>query len=364
MKIKVTTHELKGSPFVIQTPGMKGVWENVEFFINDKECVECDHWIIMHEISKKETCLCPPQNVWLFMEEPSSIHIYEQKFLNQFSNIVTSQDLSGKFNVFHEQQSIRWFYGWDAVQGNYTETYDSLSSQSFPSKERLISVISSTKQQCPGHIKRLEFTKCARDAINADTFGWGLNSFSCKRDTILPYKYQIVIENTAIDDYWTEKLADCYLGWAFPIYYGCTNLEKYFDRRSFFYIDITDTEKAKKEVKNFILNHDYEASKVYIEQARKKILNKYNFFPNAARLCRENNVCGTKMEITLYPEIQKKTVKPDNPIKAAVKKKYPEFYRSFSNKLEEVKKLNKFRKKYRIHAASAQKDMSFWEERD
>lgn len=354
MKIKVTTHELNGSPFVIQTPGIKGKWDDVDFFVNDPSCQECDHWIVMHEIPIKETCLCPPQNIWFFMEEPRDIYIYKQNFLNQFSNIVTSQNISGNFRVFHEQQSLRWFYGWDAEQKSFCETFDSLELQSFPQKDRLLSVISSNKQFCQGHKNRLIFTEEAKVKLNADAFGWGLNNFSCKRETILPYKYHIVIENSTIDDYWTEKLADCYLGWAFPIYCGCTNLEKYFNKNSFFKIDITNKDKAIEDIKNFIQTHDYEASKFYIEEARKDILNKYNFFPNASRLCRENNFYSKKTKITLTPEIQ------TNPIKMALKEHLPRSYKYFSTNLEKIKKLNKFKKKYR-NPKQEEKNLSFWE---
>ena len=302
MKIKVSTHELRGSPFIIQTPGVSGKWDDVEFFINDINCVECDHWIVMHNIKAEERCMCPPGNVWFFMEEPKDIYVHRQDFLDQFANVVTSQDLAGPFNVFHEQQSIRWFYGWDAINYEYCETYDSLSKEKFPSKTKLISVISSTKKSCSGHLTRLNFAKRAGELLGADVYGWGLKNFSCKKEAIKPYKYHVVIENSTLDDYWTEKLSDCYLGWAFPIYCGCTNLERYFDKNSFFCVDITDPEAASRKIMDFIQSHDYEASKPYIKESRDKVLNEYNFFPNAVRLCKNNDSKTAKKTVRLQPE--------------------------------------------------------------
>ena len=302
MRIKVSTHELRGSPFIIQTPGMAGRWDDAEFFINDRNCVDCDHWIVMEEVKTEEECVCSPDNVWFIMEEPKDINVYGQDFLNQFANVITSQDIEGSFKVFHEQQSIRWFYGWDAINSRYSETYDSLSKEEFPSKTKLISLISSTKKFCPGHLKRIDFAKKAGRLLGADVYGWGLKDFACKKDVIKPYKYHVVIENSYEDDYWTEKLSDCYLGWAFPIYCGCTNIEKYFDENSFFCVDISDPVIASKKIMDFIKSHDYEASKPFIRESRERVLNEYNFFPNAVRLCKNNDSKTAKITVKLRPQ--------------------------------------------------------------
>ena len=312
MIIKVTTHELRGSPLIIQTPGMSGKWDDAEFLINDKNCVDCDHWIVMHEIKTEENCMCSPDNVWFFMQEPKDILVHRQEFLDQFANVVTNQSITGSFKVFNEQQSLRWFYSWDAIKSNYCETYDSLSREEFPCKTKLISVISSTKKLCPGHLMRLEFVKRAGGLLGADVYGWGMKDFSCKKDIIKPYKYHIVIENSTVDDNWTEKLADCYLGWAFPIYCGCSNIERYFDKNSFFCVDISDPETASRKIIEFIQSHDYEASKPYIRESRERVLNEYNFFPNAVRLCKNNDGKSAKRIVKLQPEKRIEKVEDKN----------------------------------------------------
>jgi hypothetical protein len=42
-------------------------------------------------------------------------------------------------------------------------------------------------------------------------------------------KFQIVCENQVMTNMFTEKLIDCFRTRTIPIYYGCTNLEKYFN---------------------------------------------------------------------------------------------------------------------------------------
>ena len=61
------------------------------------------------------------------------------------------------------------------------------------------------------------------------------------------------MENAVIPDYWTEKIADCFLAWTLPIYYGCPNLEDYFPEKSFIRIDIEKPEEAIDSIVNKIL---------------------------------------------------------------------------------------------------------------
>lgn len=42
-------------------------------------------------------------------------------------------------------------------------------------------------------------------------------------------QFHIAIENTSIDHYFSEKLLDCFQTKTVPIYYGCTNLQMYFN---------------------------------------------------------------------------------------------------------------------------------------
>ena len=80
----------------------------------------------------------------------------------------------------------------------------------------------------------------------------GFDPIPDKWDAIYLYKYHIVLENCSIPDYWTEKLADAFLGLAYPIYYGCTNLSSYFPEKSFTPIDIDNPEQAISILKKLL----------------------------------------------------------------------------------------------------------------
>jgi hypothetical protein len=51
-------------------------------------------------------------------------------------------------------------------------------------------------------------------------------------DALLDYRFSIAIENLSCDDnYFTEKLTDCFLTGTIPIYHGCLNIGEFFDER-------------------------------------------------------------------------------------------------------------------------------------
>jgi len=43
------------------------------------------------------------------------------------------------------------------------------------------------------------------------------------------FQYSVIIENTAMPNYFTEKLIDCLVTNTIPIYFGCTNINQFFD---------------------------------------------------------------------------------------------------------------------------------------
>jgi hypothetical protein len=54
------------------------------------------------------------------------------------------------------------------------------------------------------------------------------------------YKYSFAIENFHNEYYWSEKIADCFLAWTMPIYYGCEYINNFFPLEAMIRIDIND----------------------------------------------------------------------------------------------------------------------------
>lgn len=54
------------------------------------------------------------------------------------------------------------------------------------------------------------------------------------------YKFHVCIENCRMDNYFTEKLIDCFLTKTIPIYWGCTNIDKYFNTKGMIILNINN----------------------------------------------------------------------------------------------------------------------------
>jgi hypothetical protein len=172
----------------------------------------------------------------------------------------------------------------------------------FP-KEKLLSVVCSSKSFTPGHRQRLAFVENLKHHFGAQIshFGAGFQEVPDKAEAILPYRYHIAIENCSVRDYWTEKLADTYIGGAYPLYYGCPNLADYFSAESYTMIDINDPERALAIIEEAIHNDYYDKRQAAIASARSLVMNKYNLFAVAHDLC-TNMLSDSPKAVTILPE--------------------------------------------------------------
>jgi len=62
-----------------------------------------------------------------------------------------------------------------------------------------------------------------------------------KIDVLENFKYNISIENVSRNGYFTEKLIDCFLMRTIPIYWGCSNINAYFDVSGMILVQNVDT---------------------------------------------------------------------------------------------------------------------------
>ncbi len=282
-KIRVKlSFELREMRVETQTPNNSAKWGRCEFYIN-KNIKKCDYWVVYGITNKTETLLCPKENTLLISNEPPHLLQYEKAFTDQFANIISCHDyIQHKNNIFY-QQGLPWFVG-KILQFtkciNDNKNYNQLLSQKQPRKNKLISVICSPKTFTVDYEERKIFVAKLKNhfANKIDIFGRGIKKVGDKWDALAPYKYHIALENSSYKDYWTEKLSDAFLSFCHPIYYGCPNIEKYFDKGMLSRIDIKNPDKAISIIEKIISNNTFEKSQKKIEEARDKCLNKYNLF--------------------------------------------------------------------------------------
>ncbi len=183
--------------------------------------------------------------------------------------------------------------------------YDQFVSGENCEKTKLLSVITTRKTQTAGHRERLAFVEKLIDRYGdcVDVYGRGFKEIEDKWDAIAPYKYHLVLENSYLNDYFTEKLTDAYLGLSYPIYWGCPNLTEYFPEKSFSRTNLNDVDGIGKVMNS----HIYEDTVGQLHKSKRLVLEKYNLFAFLANTINGINESYGKQklssrEVTLIPE--------------------------------------------------------------
>ncbi|HEX5790450.1 MAG TPA: glycosyltransferase family 10 [Luteolibacter sp.] len=259
-------------------------------FIFDNDCRDYDWLVVYDDLPRdhtQEPLACPRGNTLLITGEPSSITHFGRSFLKQFGHVLTSQEPWALEHpgVIRQQAGLYWYYGGSDERG----TLDSLLATPPMAKTKLISSVCSMKaMRHTLHSLRLSFTqRLMRDLPELEVFGYGMGKLDNKADALDPYRYHLAIENHSCPHHWTEKIADAFLGYTLPFYFGCTNLDEYFPADSYVWIDIRNYDEALKRIREVIAADDYEARLPAIIEARRRVLEDYATFPQLARLIGE-----------------------------------------------------------------------------
>ncbi|MBZ0220327.1 MAG: hypothetical protein K8I01_07840 [Candidatus Methylomirabilis sp.] len=280
-----------------QTPGGKGVWDGLHF---STDAVECDALVILNNRLKREVrATCPKENVWALMQEP-----YVRGFTDwmveghvPFAHVLTSHPADSSEKYVLSQPAVPW---------HVNHTFDQLTTIDIPDKSRPLSWVVGNCKDLPGHMDRFAFLKtlqCTSD-IPADLFGRAVRPIEDKWDGLAPYRFSLAIENTVSTDYWTEKIADCFLSWTVPIYHGCPNLANYFPQESYVHIDIRRPAEALAAIRK-VLNEDaleWKRRLPALVEARRRVLYEYQLFPHLTRMLRRKaRQDGNRDCITIPP---------------------------------------------------------------
>lgn len=226
----------------------------------------------------------------LLTNEPHDIFEYPAGYCRQFGTVCSCQQEMKGDNVVYTPAFLPWHIGYvPEADGRlrFTMNYEDVATAQ-PPKRKLISVISSRKALCRGHVDRLRFIKRLQELYGdqIDVFGRGYCDFGDKWDVLAPYKYHIVIENSCSDYYWTEKPGDCFLAGTFPLYHGCTNMADYFPREAYVPIDIRNFEQTTATIDHVLASNLYEQRQEALAEAKQLMLGRYNFFNMLADQCR------------------------------------------------------------------------------
>ena len=254
-----------------QLPDGSNSWGGVRFVVDDV-AEPCDVLVVLNKLTSSVEVDCG--EVWQIVQEPP---------LPAFPWIFDGQGAYAR--VFSPKRprlrsrTRRHVCSHGAVPWYIDKSFSELSVLAPPAKTERLSWITSDKTFLPGHKRRLRFLEeLRRKQVALHLYGRGFDPIENKFDALASYRYSLAVENYSGPDYWTEKLADCFLSWTMPIYFGCTNLAAYFPAASFVQLDISD-HLAPDKVRRIVDSDLYLENRDAIAEARRRILYEYQLFP-------------------------------------------------------------------------------------
>jgi len=235
-----------------------------------------------------------PSNVAYVSMEPQERRTVDRAFLDQFSRVLAT-DPTLKHPGLIRKVGLGWWVGRsvdysDGHRGipGVRWTLDDLRSMPVPRKADRVSVVTSSLRSLPGHVARDRLIKqILRHPISryVDLFGGGRRPILDKWDAIAPAKYHLSLENCVLQDYWTEKLSDAYLGFALPLYFGCPNIDEYFPAGSYLELDAQRPRAAIRMIERALDEDAWTARLPAIMEARRRVLDSHHPFTVIAQAC-------------------------------------------------------------------------------
>lgn len=239
-----------------QTPQQNNIWKNIAG-LND---TSGDYIVILGNNDVDSNVYLNEQKPVIYIRtEPDKI----QKYVDRYPS------------VWH--QNYRDLNRYNACLWLLTLCYDQLNNLKYTKKFKNTSLICSDK-----YTDRNTQIINAVEMYDIDYIG---NIFTIsntnnrvsfrQRDRVfLDYNKSICIENSSQENYFTEKITDCMLGWCLPLYWGCPNIQDFFPEGSYRSIDISCVESLKEAIEKPVSLNEIKA----LAEARQLILNKYNIW--------------------------------------------------------------------------------------
>jgi hypothetical protein len=95
-------------------------------------------------------------------------------------------------------------------------------------KNKMVSMIASSKNMCNGHRYRLSWLMKLR-GTNVDIFGSGHNYIPTKDLGLRNYYFSFAMENDNYPSIFCEKITDCFVTGTIPIYWGTPDIGEFFN---------------------------------------------------------------------------------------------------------------------------------------
>lgn len=258
---------------------------------NCREDIIWDCVVVYQDILIDARLRCKEGNVIYVSGEPPMMVACPHEFTNQFDVVILPHKAVKHKCKITSHGFLNWSLGFGFKSKIHRYYYQDFLTME-PKKTKFISLVSSNQQMMPGHNRRMHLIqRLQKDYPDiVDIYGKGFNFVDYKADALLPYMFHICIENSNIDDYWTEKISDPILAQCVPIYAGCTNIEKYLGHEGYITFDVNDYESLKAIIEHLKSNpeSEYYKRKPMLNNLRKIIMERENLIPYIIEYIKRN----------------------------------------------------------------------------
>lgn len=298
--VLAVTTEVPHRNLELLSPRRDMVFGRWKVILNPEPGTESDFWSVFTTSRPHDWMRVAPENTLYAAGEPPSKKVHPRNFYSQFHHVHSCNSEDPHPRVEVGAPCMNWHVGLDHRSCEYRFGYDHLAALEKPEKDNRIAVVCSDLRATEGQRERLRFLEVLKAGLGEKMvhYGRGFEQIPDKFDAILPFAYHLVLENSRVPHYWSEKLADAYLGHAFPFYLGAPNLEEYFPQGSFRKVDPARPQEAVEMISRAIEDGLYKKQDTEVAHARQLILNEYNFFTNLVRLA----------ETRYQPDLEKRAV--------------------------------------------------------
>jgi hypothetical protein len=175
------------------------------------------------------------------------------------------------------------FYG---GRGPWVDTldfwcYDNLKDKTFIKTKNISSSITKLNEDYGNtclYPQRFKISNMIDNMSFIDCYGGG-DSSPKKKDALVDYKFNLVVENEHGENWITEKFYDSVLTDTIPIYFGCKNIKEIYPEGGYLLIEDIDN---LEDISNLLNNIDKNADKIYsenidsIRRIKKRYFEEYN----------------------------------------------------------------------------------------
>ena len=293
MTVSLKVHVFTDAPedaLLKQAPGNSSHVRQVSFTFGTTVPDDADVLIGFSRSSYTVKTYVPKDRTIFIAGEPDVIHPYSRRFLDQYGLVLTTSKKILNTEKRYRSTCPHWFAGYDFSGRGAHRGYDWFKELKKPqTKEDKIAIVTSNKVGTQYHRKRMLLVDTLIDKIpdHIVVYGRGFETIDDKADALLPYKFNLAVENGEGPHVWTEKLTDPWLCWSFPFYAGCSNVADYFPRDGFEMINLNDPVAEAERMVKEMENGRWEVAQPAIADAREKVLEEENIMILMANLAVE-----------------------------------------------------------------------------